>query len=372
MKSPRGPLKSGIVTLLVVMSSFALFPRSNRVSLRVFIWASKCAVKRRHRNTISMCRAVAKGEARCKVSLHTKIFTYMCVKLHRHQWTISLKCTWLAMLRTHPKIVGVKGRKGEGFCTRSDVPTRSAALSPSAHVTHDRVCAAMLAVVTKPSLCVMRPVTQMHARKAMRTRTHQHAHKTPNAHFSFFFFFAEAMCWDGDRGLAVGRQTADAVLWHQTFQFRISLSCLLTLSLSRARAHTPVPANTTTLISSDLTAKTERLWRSNTAGRARTHQRIPKHWKVNTISSAIVETRSVRCANTFPVWFQIFLSTFKTPVKLHDLSCKQITHVRACNSHTWRVRPTLRWSVRPCLQAGSLHDVLIIKHHVGMWLCLKP
>lgn len=238
MKSPRGPLKSGIVTLLVVMSSFALFPRSNRVSLRVFIWASKCAVKRRHRNTISMCRAVAKGEARCKVSLHTKIFTYMCVKLHRHQWTISLKCTWLAMLRTHPKIVGVKGRKGEGFCTRSDVPTRSAALSPSAHVTHDRVCAAMLAVVTKPSLCVMRPVTQMHARKAMRTRTHQHAHKTPNAHFSFFFFFAEAMCWDGDRGLAVGRQTADAVLWHQTFQFRISLSCLLTLSLSRARART--------------------------------------------------------------------------------------------------------------------------------------
>lgn len=37
------------------------------------------------------------------------------------------------------------------------------------------------------------------------------------------------MCWDGDRGLAVGRQTADAVLRHQTSQSRISLSCLLSL-----------------------------------------------------------------------------------------------------------------------------------------------
>lgn len=76
----------------------------------------------------------------------------------------------------------------------------------------------------------MRPLTQMHARKAA------HAHAGISAHD--FFFFAEAVCWDGDRGLAVGRQTADAVLWHQTFQFGISLSCLLTLPLSCTRANT--------------------------------------------------------------------------------------------------------------------------------------
>lgn len=50
------------------------------------------------------------------------------------------------------------------------------------------------------------------------------------------------MCWDDDRGLAVGRQTADAVLRHQTSQSRISLSCLLCLSLfchTHTHTHTP-------------------------------------------------------------------------------------------------------------------------------------
>lgn len=111
-----------------------------------------------------------------------------------------------------------------------------------------------------------------------------------------------------------GWQLADRL---QTLFFDIkrfsSESHFHAFSLSRSRAHaqkharparTHVPANTTTLISSDLTAKTQRLWRSNTAGRAHTHQRVPRHWKVNTISSAIVETRSERCANTFPVWFE--------------------------------------------------------------------
>lgn len=73
------------------------------------------------------------------------------------------------------------------------------------------------------------------------------------------------MCWDDDRGLAVGRQTPDAVLRHQTSQSRISLSCLLALSVTHTHivimhAHT----NTTTHIFSDLAAKTQRLGRTNT------------------------------------------------------------------------------------------------------------
>lgn len=141
------------------------------------------------------------------------------------------------------------------------------------------------------------------ARTQSCAHRHQHAHTTPNAHF----FLLQRPCV----GMVIeGWQLADRL---QTLFFDIkrfsSESHFHAFSLSRSRAHaehtrTSVPANTTTLISSDLTAKTERLWRSNTARRARTHRRIPKHWKVNTISSAIVEMRFVRCVDTFPVWFE--------------------------------------------------------------------
>ena len=36
-----------------------------------------------------------------------KKLTYMCSGAHIHQLTISPKCAWLCMLRTHPKIAGV-------------------------------------------------------------------------------------------------------------------------------------------------------------------------------------------------------------------------------------------------------------------------
>lgn len=102
------------------------------------------------------------------------------------------------------------------------------------------------------------------------------------------------MCWDGDRGLAVGRQTADAVLRHQTSQSRISLSCLLALSFSlslsvtHTQNHEHTLANTTTHISSDLAAKTQRLGRTNTHTRAgtytQTYTRVLKSLELNFVS----------------------------------------------------------------------------------------
>lgn len=153
----------------------------------------------------------------------------------------------------------------------------------------------------------MKLLTQRHAPKDMRTLGYRHTHT--HTHDSKRFLQRPCV------GMVIeGWQLADRL---QTLFFDIkrfsSESHFHAFSRFHCHAHaqkharlarTHVPANTTTLISSDLTAKTQRLWRSDTAGRARTQPRIPKLWKVNTISSAIVATRSVRCANTFPLWFE--------------------------------------------------------------------
>lgn len=110
------------------------------------------------------------------------------------------------------------------------------ALPLSAHVTQDRVRAAMLAVVTKPSLCVMRPLTQTHARARTNTRTRLQTRT--------FFFFLQRPCV----GMVIeGWQLADRL---QTLFFDIkrfsSESHFHAFSLSRSRARAATHAHACT------------------------------------------------------------------------------------------------------------------------------
>lgn len=183
---------------------------------------------------VSMFRAVATGEARFKVFLRTKIFTYMCEKLHRHRWTISLKYTWLTMLRTHPKIVGVKGRKGEGLCTRSNVPTHSASLSISPCNTWQGVRSYAPSSHKAKPLCNEAAYTN--------ARTQSHAHAPTRAQDSFFFLQRPCV------GMVIeGWQLADRL---QTLFFDIkrfsSESHFHAFSLSRSRARAATHAHACT------------------------------------------------------------------------------------------------------------------------------
>lgn len=164
----------------------------------------------------------------------------------------------------------------------------------------------------------------------MQTSTRPHG--TP-LFFSFFFFIAEAVCWDGDRGLAVGRQTADAVLWHQTFQFGISLSCLLTLPLSctRARMYPRTQQRSFPLISLPKLKDFEGL----TQPGEHAHTSVfPSTEKWTQFHQPLLKRALARCATTFPVWVEnnskYFFPPFKTSVKHRHLFL-QTRH--ACNSH---------------------------------------
>lgn len=159
------------------------------------------------------------------------------------------------------------------------------------------------------------------------------------------------MCWDGDRGLAVGRQTADTVLWHQTFQFRISLSCLLTLSLSCTRAKTCALGahacarkhnNAHFLWSHCQNSKTLKVWHSRASTYTAAYSQALKS-EYNFIShcwNALCEMHK-HVSSVIWKWFQIFLFPVISPVKRHDLFYKHITHVRTCHSHPWTVHPVL-------------------------------
>lgn len=134
MKRPRGPLKSGIFKLFADISSFGLFPPIE-LSYSVDIYISRYINVPSREETETGLACVGrlpqvKNALECsRTRTYTEIFTHMCIKLHRNRLTICLECAWLSVLRTHPKIAGVKGRKGERFCTHSNMPTRS--LSPS-------------------------------------------------------------------------------------------------------------------------------------------------------------------------------------------------------------------------------------------------
>lgn len=87
----------------------------------------KCAIKWRCRTRLACVERLPRLKHTLKCS-QTVITTYMCIKLLRHRLTICLECTWRSMLRTCPKIAGVKGRKGERFCTRVLMYPRSRSL----------------------------------------------------------------------------------------------------------------------------------------------------------------------------------------------------------------------------------------------------
>lgn len=168
----------------------------------------------------------------------------------------------------------------------------------------------------------MRLLTQKHTRAHTDTDTCTHTRLQT--------LFAEAMCWAGDRGLAVGRQTADTVLWHQTFQFRISLSCLLTLSLSCTRAKTcTLGAHACTrkhinahfLWSHCQNSKTLKVWHSRASTYTPAYSQALKS-EYNFIShcwNALCEMRK-HVSSVIWKWFQIFIFPVKTPVKHRDLS----------------------------------------------------
>lgn len=224
----------------------------------------------------------------------------------------------------------------------------------------------------------MRLLTQRHAPKDMRTLGYRHTHSRLQT------LFAEAMCWDGDRGLAVGRQTADTVLWHQTFQFRISLSCLLTLSLSCTRAKTCALGahacarkhnNAHFLWSHCQNSKTLKVWhsRANTYTAAYSQALKSEYNFISHCWNALCEMRK-HVSSVIWKWFQIFLFPVKSPVRHRDLFYKHITHVRACHSHPWTVHPVLQCSIQLNFSAGHCVMMHKIKHHIGShmlrrWSC---
>ena len=85
-----------------------------------------------------------------------KKLTYMCSGAHIHQLTISPKCAWLCMLRTHPKIAGVgwevwKVRDYSPFPIRPH--TRARARTHTHTHTHSHTSAATSLPCLSPCLC---------------------------------------------------------------------------------------------------------------------------------------------------------------------------------------------------------------------------
>ena len=102
------------------------------------------------------------------------------------------------------------------------------------------------------------------------------------------------MCWDGDRGLAVGWQTADAVLLHQTSQSRLSLSCLLSLPLSLTHTHTHTVTHTHKHNNAHFFwshCQNSKTWKgSHTRAHTHTHTHTSTHTHTHTHTSRHIHT----------------------------------------------------------------------------------
>lgn len=149
------------------------------------------------------------------------------------------------MLRTHPKIVGVKGRKGERGSALVLMCLRALPLFLHQPMTHDRVCTAMLAVAQCHKA---KPLCNEAAYTNARTQSHVHAHTPTRAHNSkralFFLFFLQRPCV----GMVIeGWQLADRL---QTLFFDIkrfsSESHFHAFSRSRSRARAATHAHACT------------------------------------------------------------------------------------------------------------------------------